>query len=157
MDLDGVLRGPNNEPISMGIIMVAQLAAYNQITFITSLSKPEAEQWINVNKVVDYDRLIDSSYNLVDEDLTERQIKAARAYSNVDMFITNSPHAWAYAFDQGIPSMMFGVPSYTRVEFRPDAPKKVRAWTEIEAAVAKQNELRTRDKRLNQSDGVRFE
>lgn len=141
----------------MGIIMIAQLAAYNQIVFITSLSKPEAEQWINVNKVVDYDRLIDSSYGLVDEDLTERQIKAARAYGNIDMFITNNPHSWAYAFYQGIPSMMFGVPSYTRVEFRPDAPKKVRAWTEIEAAVAKQNELRTKDKRLNQSDGVRFE
>lgn len=157
VELEGVLRGQKDEPVSTGIIFVAQIAAFNQLTFITSLSKAEAEQWINVNKIVDYDNLLDSSASLVGEPLGHRQIKMARATGNVDLFITNNPEMWAHAFDQGIPSMMFGVPAYTRPEFRPDAPKKVRAWTEIEAAVAKQNELRTIDKRLTRSEGVRFE
>jgi hypothetical protein len=141
----------------MGIIMVAQLAAYNQLIFMTELSEAEAQQWINVNKVVDYDRLIDSSIRLVDEPLKQRQLKAARANGNIDLVITHDPEFWAYAFEQGIPCMMFGVPSYTRVEFRPDAPKKVRAWTEIEEAIRKQNEIRTKDARLTRSEGVRFE
>jgi hypothetical protein len=53
--------------------------------------------------------------------------------------------------------MMFGVPSYTRPEFRPDAPKKVRAWSDIEAAIAKQNELRTKDIRLTRTETTKFE
>lgn len=157
VDIDGVLRGRNNEPISNGIIMIAQLSAYNTISFMTELTQAQAEQWINVNKVVDYDYLIDSSIGLVDEPLGERQIRHARAKGSVELFITNNPSMWAYAFDQGITSMMFGVPSYTRPEFRPDAPKAVRAWSDIEAAVAKQNELRTKDARLLRGESVRFE
>jgi hypothetical protein len=53
---------------------------------------------------------------------------------------------------------MFGVPSYTRLEFRPDAPKRVRAWNDIEDEIRRQNELRTKDKRVDtQGEGVRFE
>ena len=157
VELEGVLRGKRDEPIAAGIIITAQLAAHNQIIFMTELSQSEAEQWINVNKIVDYDMLVDSNISLVDEPLKHRQLRYARARGNVDLVITNDPSFWAFAFEQGIPAMMFGVPSYTRPEFRPDAPKKVRAWTDIEAAIAKQNELRTTDKRLTRSEGVRFE
>jgi hypothetical protein len=157
VELEGVLRGQRDEPIAAGIIITAQLAAHNQIIFMTELPKSEAEQWINVNKIVDYDMLVDSNISLVDEPLKERQLRYARARGNVDLVITNDPSFWAFAFNQGIPALMFGVPSYTRPEFRPDAPKKVRAWTDIEAAIAKQNELRTTDKRLTRSEGVRFE
>lgn len=157
VELDGVLRGKNDEPVSQGIILVAQLAAYNTISFMTELSAQEAEQWINVNKVVDYDYLIDSSVGLVDEPLGHRQIKFARAKGNIDLFVTNNPSMWAFAFEQGITSIMFGTPAYTRVEFRPDAPKRVRAWSDIEEAIAKQNELRTKEARQQRSEGVRFE
>ena len=138
--------------------MIAQLAAYNTITFMTELTKPQAEQWINVNKVVDYDNLVDSSVGLVGEELSQRQMKVARSKGNVDLFVTNNPTNWAAAFEQGIPSIMFGVPSYTRLEFRPDAPKKIRAWNDIENEIRKQNELRTKDKRVTKTDqGVRFD
>lgn len=157
VELEGVLRGQRDEPIAAGIILTAQLAAYNQIVFITELSQVEAEQWINTNKVVDYDMLIDSHISLVDEPLKQRQLKYARARGNVDLVITNDPAFWAFAFEQGIPCMMFGVPSYTRPEFRPDAPKKVRAWADIEAAIAKQNELRTKDVRLTRTETTKFE
>ncbi len=158
VELDGVLRGNrNDEPIAQGILVVGALSAYNQISFITELSTKEAEQWINQNKVVDFDNLIDSSVALEGEDLKQRQLKVARSKGNVDLFITSNPALWAFAFDQGIPSLMFGVPSYLRAEFRPDAPKAVRSWSQIEEAISKQNELRTKDKRLIRTETVRFE
>lgn len=157
VELEGVLRGRNDEPISQGIILVAQLAAYNQISFMTDLSAAEAQQWLDVNKIVDFDNLIDKSVALVDENLGERQINVARAKGRLDLFLTNNPSMWAYAFDQGIVPLMFGVPSYTRPEFRPDAPKRVRAWNEIEEAIRKQNELKTQDARLTRTEGLNFE
>lgn len=157
VDLDGVLRGHrNDEPIAVGILVVGALSAYNQITFITELSEARVTQWLNENKVVDFDRVIDSSVHLEGEVLKERQIRHARSRGAVDMFITSDPSLWAFAFDQGIPSIMLGVPSYLRAEFRPDAPKAIRAWDDIVDAVAKQNALRTQDKRLVRTETVRF-
>jgi hypothetical protein len=157
IDLDGVLKGDkNDEPILTGVQFVGALSAYNKITFITELSKGEAEQWVNVNKIVDFDEIFDSSLKLEGDDLKERQLKFVRSRGPIDLFITSSPKLWVCSFDLGIPSMMFGVPGYIRPEFRPDAPKKVRAWDEIEAAVKKQNELRTKDARLTRAEGVTF-
>ena len=158
IDLDGVLKGhQNDEPIRTGVQFVGALSAYNRISFITDFSKGEAEQWVNINKIVDFDNIYDSSLHLEGEDLKERQIRFARSRGPIDLFITTSPKLWVFAFDLGIPSMMFGVPGYIRPEFRPDAPKKVRSWSEIEKAVKKQNELRTKDARLTRADGVNFQ
>jgi hypothetical protein len=158
VELDGVLRGhKHDEPILAGIQMVGALSAWNKITFITEMNAAEANQWVNINKIFDYDNLIDSSIGLVDEDLKQRQLKMARANGSVELFITANPKLWAVSFDLGIPSVLFGVPSYTRPEFRPDAPRKVRAWNDIETAVKKQNELRTKDARLTRTEGVKFE
>jgi len=158
VELDGVLRGrQHDEPILQGIQMVGALSAWHKITFITEMSGPEAEQWVNINKIFEYDNMINSSIGLIDEELKQRQLKMARANGSVELFITANPSLWAFAFDLGIPSVMFGVPSYIRPEFRPDAPKSKRAWADIEKAVKKQNELRTKDARLNRTEGVRFE
>ena len=158
VDIDGVLKGhKNDEPILPGIQMVGALTSWNKVTFITEMTAAEAEQWININKIFEYDNMIDSSVGLVEEDLKERQLKLARARGTVELFITSNPKLWAFAFNQGIPAVMFGIPSYLRPEFRPDAPKRVRAWNEIENAVKKQNELRTKDSRLKRGEGIRFE
>ena len=157
VDIDGVLRGSNEEPIATGVLMIGTLSVYNQLIFMSDLTSSELKQWLDVNKIVDYDLLLDRSSYLEGDELAHRQIKYARSRGKVDLFITNNPTLWAYAFEQGIPSVMFGVPSYTRVEFRPDAPKKVRAWTDIEEAVKKQNALRTNDVRLKRTDGINFE
>jgi hypothetical protein len=158
VDLDGVLRGHrNDEPIMQGIQMVGALSSWNRISFITELSNKGAQQWVNINKIVDYDNLVDSSAGLEGEVLKHRQIKFLRAKGGVDLLITSDPSLWAFAFEQGITSVLFGSPSYTRPEFRPDAPKKVRAWADIEASIAKENELRTKDARLAAAERTRFE
>ena len=157
VDLDGVLRSDKDQPISQGVIMVGSLSSWNRITLMSPSNAAETQQWLDVNKIVDFDRILDSSVGLVDENLGERQINFARAAGPIDLFITNNPSLWAYAFNQGIASIMFGVPSYTRPEFRPDAPKKKRAWNEIEESIKKQNELRTQDARLSRTESLNFE
>jgi hypothetical protein len=157
VDVNGVLRGPNDEPISTGILMVGTLSVYNTLIFMSDLSTAEIQQWLDVNKIVEYDKLIDKSAHLEGEELAHRQIQLARSRGRVDLFITNNPKLWAFALDQGIPSAMFGVPSYTRAEFRPDAPKRMRSWDEIETAVKKQNELRTNDARVRRTESINFE
>ena len=157
VDLDGVLKGRNDNPISTGVIMVGSLSAWNKLTLISQVSMVETQHWLDTNKIVDFDNIIDNSVSLEGEGLSERQLNYIRGRGAVDLFITNNPTLWAYAFEQGIPSVMFGVPSYTRPEFRPDAPKKVRAWNDIEQAIEKQNTLRTKDARITRTEGVKFE
>jgi hypothetical protein len=157
VDLNGVLKGKSDEPISTGIILVGTLSVYNRILFVADTTEAEAKQWLNLNKVVDYDVIFDSSFGLAGENLIERQIKVARSRGPIDLFITNNPSNWAFAFDLGIPSVMFGVPEYTRPEFRPDAPRRLRAWNDIEEAIHKQYTLRTEDARLSRTEGLMFE
>jgi hypothetical protein len=112
---------------------------------------------MNQNKIVDFDLVLDSSVGLEGEDLVERQLSVARAKGPIDLFITANPEHWVYAFNHGIPCVMFGVPAYQRVEFRPDAPKRVRSWNQVVEAIEKQNEARTKDARLSRTEGLNFE
>jgi hypothetical protein len=157
VELDGVLRGQNDGVIPTGVILYQTLTAYNRMTILSSSTKEETERWLNVNKIVDFDLIIDVKHHLEGEQLVPRQINVARSRGGVALFITPNPENWVYAFNQGIPSMMFGVPAYQRVEFRPDAPKRLRSWDSIVEAVEKQNELRTKDVRLSRTDGLNFE
>lgn len=157
VELDGVLRTRNDAVIPTGVILYQTLTAYNQMIIISSSTKEETERWLNINKIVDFDLIIDSKHHLEGENLTQRQINVARSRGGVELFITADPSAWVYAFEQGIPGCMFGVPAYQRVEFRPDAPKRMRSWDSIVEAVEKQNELRTKDVRLLRTDNINFE
>jgi len=157
VEIDGVIQGKNQEPVPTGVLMVGSLSSWNQLTFLTESTENELILWLNINKVVDFDRIIDSSVHLEGENLVKRQLNVVRSRGPIDLFITNNPSHWAHAFEAGIPSVMFAVPSYTRTEFRPDAPKRVRSWDEIEEAISKQNELRTKDARLTRTETLNFE
>jgi hypothetical protein len=157
VELDGVLRNKDDGIIATGVVTYSMLTAYNRMTIMSSSTEEATLRWLNVNKVVDVDNIIDSSVALEGEDLAERQINFARSRGAIDLFITSNPKLWAYAFDLGITSIMFGVPSYIRPEFRPDAPKKVRSWDSIEEAIDRQNEARVKDLRLTRTNDVSFE
>lgn len=157
VDIDGVLRHYDQAPIPAGVRMVGTLTVYNRITVMGPENDATIRFWLDSNKIVDIDDVVDNSVTLSNEELAIRQINYARARGAAELFITNNPAHWAYAFELGIPSVMFGQPSYTRVEFRPDAPARFRTWDKIEEAVARENILRTQDARLTRADeGVRF-
>lgn len=157
VDLDGVVRGQGDVPIAPGVQLVGALSSWNQISYMTSSGTAEVTQWMDINKVIDFDIVIDSSVGLDGEDLKERQVKYARSRGKVDMVITSDPKLWVFAFEQGITAVMFGNPNYLRAEFRPDAPKNIRSWDQIQEAVAKQNALRSQDARLSRTEALNFE
>lgn len=157
VELDGVMRTTDDKIIATGILLYSTLTAYNRMTIMTSMSKPEVERWLATNKIVDFDLVIDSSVYLEDEDPHTRQIDVARSRGPVDLFITANPNNWVYAFEQGISCVMFGVPAYLRPEFRPDGPKKLRSWDKITEAIDAQNEKRTKDVRLRNTEKSMFE
>lgn len=157
VELDGVLRTDDDAPIATGVIMVGSLTVYNKIILMSSLDQKTTEYWLNTNKIVDVDDIIDNTARLEGQALSERQIDHARSLGGIDLFITGNPHLWSYAFDKGIPSVMFGQPSYLRPEFRPDAPKRVRAWDDIEKSIEEQNIKRTTDARLIRTEAFNFE
>jgi hypothetical protein len=78
VQLDGVLKGPDDALIPTGVIMYGTLTVYNRMTIMSSMSEADTKRWLDVNKVVDYDLIIDNSVYLVDENPEERQIKFAR-------------------------------------------------------------------------------
>lgn len=157
VEITGVMKTEDETPIPTGVLMVGTLTVYNRMTFLSSTSSAETERWMNQNKVVDFDLVLDSSVGLEGEDLVERQLSVIRAKGPIDLFITANPDHWVYAFNHGIPCVMFGVPAYQRVEFRPDAPKRVRTWDQIVEAINKQNEIRTKDARLSRTESTKFE
>lgn len=157
VELDGVLKDKNDGLISTGMLMYSTLTAYNRMTVLSNESEAATMRWMAVNKIVDVDNVIDDTVDLEGEDLIERQINVARSRGNIDLFITSNPKNWVYAFNLGIPSVMFAVPAYLRPEFRPDAPKRVRSWDEIQVAIDKQNESKVNDLRLTRTDDINFE
>jgi hypothetical protein len=52
---------------------------------------------------------------------------------------------------------MFAAPAYIRPEFRPDAPKRIRSWGEIEEAIERQNVALTQDIRASRTEALNFE
>lgn len=157
VEIDGVIRGQNEVPIATGVQLVGALSAWNQITYMTDQREDVITQWLDVNKIVDFDTVIDASVALENENLKERQVKHARARGKVDLIVTSDPSLWVFAFEQGIPAIMFGQPNYLRAEFRPDAPKRIRSWDQIQEAVEKQNIARTQDARLSRTESLNFE
>lgn len=158
IDLDGTLRDVRQDtPISHGIQVCGALSAYNQITILTELSKSAAEQWLNQNKVVDFDNILDSSYELEGVPLKQRQLTSARSKGKIDIVFTADPSLWAFAFELGITVILFGDPDYVPPSYRPDAPQSVRRWNDIEESIRKQNERRTKEARIVRTETVRFE
>jgi hypothetical protein len=157
VELDGVVKDQNDTPIPTGVLMVSTLTVYNRLTYLTSGTREDAQRWLNVNKIVDFDNIIDKRVSLVEEPLSERQIKYARSQGPIELLITANPATWKFAFELGIPVVLFASPDYTRPEFRPDAPKRQRSWDEIERAIKAQNELRTQDARLSRAEVTNFE
>ena len=113
--------------------------------------------WLDSNKIIDYDNLIDDSVSLPDEDLKQRQLKVARAKGLADMVVTSDPALWSYAFEQGIPVILFAVPAYTRPEYRPDAPKAMRSWDSITEALTKQAVMLSQDARISKLEELNYE
>jgi hypothetical protein len=154
--LEGVLSSDNSDnPSRVGAMVYYGFKPAHRVAIFTSWSKPQAEHWLNVNGFVGYDELIDNTYDLIGDELAQRQITVARSRQQVELLVTGDPKLAAWAFEQGLPSLVLAHPDTMLVQNRPDAPKKMRAWTDIEEVITKRNIKRSLDA-ANFNDGALF-
>ena len=140
LTLDGVLSSESGEPIRAGVALYYALNINTRVAIMTTRNEEDAKHWLTAHGIINYDDLIDSSFALEGEDLKKRQFKVSRSRAPIEMFVDSDPAMCAWVFeDQQIPAVLFSHPSYLKVENRPDAPKKVRKWSEIEDAVTRVN------------------
>jgi hypothetical protein len=140
LNLDGVLSSESGEPIRAGVILYYALSNAHRVSIITSRKTDDAEQWLQGHGIINYDELIDIGAHLEGEDLKKRQFLLARSKAPLEMYVDSDPSMCAWAFEtQNVTSLLFSHPGYVKVENRPDAPSKVRKWSDIEAAVTRVN------------------
>jgi hypothetical protein len=144
--LEGVLSSDNTDnPNRTGALLYYALRTNNRVAIFTSWSKKDAEHWLAVNGFIGYDELIDNTYDLIGEELPQRQVNLARSKNPVDLVVSADPVLCAWTFEQGLPSLVFANPDTMNISNRPDAPKKARAWGAIEETITKRNIKRSED------------
>ena len=146
VSLDGVLSSDSGEPIRAGVALYYALNINNRVAIMTSRKTADAQHWLQSHGIINYDDLIDYSFNLEGEDLKKRQFVMSRSRAPIEMYVDSDPAMCAWVFEeQGIPAVMFMNPGYLAVERRPDAPKKVRTWNQIEESITRVNIAKSRD------------
>lgn len=144
VSLDGVLSSESGEPIRAGVALYYALNINNRVALMTSRKTDDAKQWLNSHGIINYDDLIDSSFALEGENLKKRQFVLSRSRAPIEMYVDSDPSMCAWVFEeQMVPTILFSHPGYVRVEHRPDAPSKVRAWADIEESVIRVNKAKS--------------
>jgi len=136
LTIEGVLRGGNTKgTIREGVLLYWALKEHNQITLLADEPYEDADRWLMVNGLNDFDSLMGNEIELPGETIREAQIRVAKARGHVAMLIDPDPAVIATVYDHGINGLLFVAPSFSAPQYRPDAPKKFRAWSDIEKAV----------------------
>jgi len=137
--LDGVLRAESGEPNRAGVLVYYALNNLHRVALITKGTSSDAKHWLNSHGIIGFDDLLDNAVDLTGEDLKKRQFKLSRQKAPVEMYVDSDPSMCAWVMEQGIPTLLVSNPSYLPIEHRPDAPSKVRKWSDIEDAITKVN------------------
>ena len=138
--MDGLLSTEFGEPIRAGVALYYALNINNRVAIMTSRKEEDAKHWLQSHGIINYDDLIDSSFALEGEDLKKRQFIMSRSRAPIEMYVDADPSMCAWVFEQqNVPAVLFSHPGFAAVENRPDAPKKVRRWSDIEASINRVN------------------
>ena len=139
LSLDGVLRAESGEPNRTGVLVYYALNNAHRVALITKDDSANAKHWLNSHGIIGFDDLLDNSVNLAGEDLKKRQFTLSRKKAPVELYVDSDPSMCAWVMEQGIATLLVSNPSYLPVEHRPDAPSKVRKWSDIENSITKVN------------------
>ena len=140
LNLDGVLSSESGEPNRAGVILYYALNTNHRVAIISSRKKADAEHWLNSHGIIGYDDLMATEVHLEGEDLKKRQFILSRSRAPIEMYVDNDPTMCAWVFEeQAVPTLLVSHPSYLPIEYRPDAPSKVRKWADIEDSINRVN------------------
>ena len=139
LSLDGVLRAESGEPNRTGVLVYYALNNLHRVALITKDDSANAKHWLNSHGIIGFDDLLDNAVDLAGDDLKKRQFTLSRQKAPVELYVDSDPSMCAWVIEQGIPTLLVSNPSYLPVEHRPDAPSKVRRWSDIEDSITKVN------------------
>ena len=140
LNLDGVLSSESGEPNRAGVVVYYALADKHRTAIITKRNKDDAEHWLHSHGIIAYDDLMGDEVALEGDDLKKRQFILNRSRAPIELYVDSDPAMCAWVFEtQAVPSLLISHPSHLPVEHRPDAPKSVRKWTDIEQAIDRVN------------------
>lgn len=141
---DGALI--TSQPIPAGVTLYATLRRNYKIALL-AYERNEAKivHWLRSNHVTDYTTLLAGGPGLpVDQRAAQIRELRLRGYA-LDLVIDASPAVVAKAMHAGVTSLLFASPKYARPEFRPDAPRGIREWADIEGEMDLQREFRAQE------------
>ena len=140
LSLNGTLRAESGEPNRAGVLLYYALNAAHRVALITKDDKANAQHWLQSHGIIGYDDLLDNTVDLAGEDLKKRQFLLSRSKAPLELYVDSDPEMCAWVFEhQSVPTLLVSHPGYLPVEFRPDAPRKVRKWNDIEDAITRVN------------------
>ena len=147
MFFDGVLKDDSGKPILQGVALFRSLQSHRRTVIICD-KREYTEAWLKTNNIVKIDDLVvsEETNNLTGMDI----INHCRSKGKIDLVVTADPELATRLLEQGLASVLFLEPKYIRPEFRPDAPRGVRAWEELTTEIIKQDDLYREDPRVNE-------
>ena len=146
LNLDGVLSSESGEPNRAGVILYYALHAGHRTAIITNRKKADAEHWLNSHGIIGYDDLMANEVALEGEDLKKRQFILSRSRAPIELYVDSDPSMCAWVFEQqAVPTLLVSHPSYLPIEHRPDAPSKVRKWSDIEESINRVNLAKSKE------------
>jgi len=147
--LDGALSTPTGDLVQKSLILYRALKCVGRVVLLTDMARPQAEAWLMVNNIVDYDDLIDNSVEVdPEQDLRERQLQVLSSRGPIYLYVEAHPTRAETGLRMGISTVLFAESEYSHFLFRPDARKGARPWDELVAERTRQQALIATDHRV---------
>lgn len=142
MAVDGVLRQAGGGPLHDGFLLYQALSGDHLLILAVDGPTREADNWLRVHGLQLHSQVIGDEVSYGDDDLRARQIAVVRSKGRLDLLVEPDPDRVAAAVRQGVTSLLFAHPRYSRPEFSPDAPKrKRRSWQSIKDELNRQQNI----------------
>ena len=160
--IDGVLADQGDEEsfaasklISEGVYLYRALANLGALSLISLQDESEStkvDYWLKAHGLDAHNDLLYDPYPSEPERGVVEVLLRLRRRGPVDLVIESSGERASWFINHGASTSVLALPSYTRVEFRPDGTRTPRSWDEVIAELDEQRGLNKEDNRIR--DGV---
>lgn len=147
------------KPVGAGVQLYRGLSQVSKLMVVNDHPQADRVQyWLKAHGLRDHVQFLQNHRTDDPREGRHELLTEARRLGAVDLAIEGDPGMAAKMLHLGVTSLLLSVPAYTRQEFRPDAPRSGRAWTELLEEMEAQDELRESDTRITADiAGTRFE
>jgi len=150
MIVEGILREPNSEAaIAEGVTLYRGLAESSRLYLVSAMwTAQEMSRWL-------FGRGLESrhiGYRLaLSPSAADRLHALAKIASwSPALVLESDPVCAAETLRHGYPTVLFAVPAYRAVSWRPDSAAVPDPWDTVAAEIQRQADLRYKDERLQQ-------